>query len=165
MNRTAQRAALIAARRAISASLRKKWDAQIAEQVVDWCKTHTVKVAGLYNPIQAEPSLYSIFPLLVEMGIELSFPSAPVPNQALTFSAWKPGDELMKDQYGILVPLETAPKVKPDVLFIPCVGYTVDGHRLGYGGGFYDRTLTEQPKPNYRHCLSDLRMRAGIDAA
>jgi 5,10-methenyltetrahydrofolate synthetase len=147
MNRTAQRAALITARRSISAPLRKKWDTQIAQQVLAWCKTHKVKVAGLYNPIQAEPSLYEIFPLLAEMGVELALPSAPAKNQALTFSSWKPGDQLMKDRYGVLVPLETARKVKPEVLFIPCVGFTVDGYRLGYGGGFYDRTLAQQPKP------------------
>lgn len=150
MNRTAQRAALIAARRSISATLRKKWDAQIAQQVLDWCKAHSIKIAGLYNPIQAEPSLYEVFPLLAEMGIELALPASPAKNQAnqtLCFSSWKPGDQLMKDRYGILVPLETALKVKPEVLFIPCVGYTKEGYRLGYGGGFYDRTLAQQPKP------------------
>lgn len=166
MNRTAQRAALIAARRSISASLRKKWDAQIAEQVLAWCKAHSVKVAGLYNPIQAEPSLYEIFPLLSEMGVELALPTAPAKNhesQTLSFSAWKPGDQLMKDRYGVLVPLETAPKVKPEVLFVPCVGYTAEGYRLGYGGGFYDRTLAEQPKPKtigiaYRICQCELEL-------
>lgn len=166
MNRTAQRAALIAARRSISAPLRKKWDAQIGEQVVDWCKTHSIKLAGLYNPIQAEPSLYDIFPLLTQMGVVLALPSAPAlnqTNQTLSFSAWKPGDQLMKDRYGVLVPLETALKVKPEVLFIPCVGYTAEGYRLGYGGGFYDRTLAEQPRPKtigiaYRICLCEMEL-------
>jgi len=163
MNRTAQRAALIAARRSISASLRKKWDAQIAEQVVAWCKAHSVNVAGLYNPIQAEPSLYEIFPVLTEMGVQLALPSAPEINQALSFSLWKPGDQLMKDRYGVLVPLETAPKVKPEVLFIPCVGFTAEGYRLGYGGGFYDRTLAEPCKPTtigiaYQLCLCELEL-------
>lgn len=163
MNRTAQRAALIAARRSISSSQRKKWDAQIAEQVLSWCKEHSIKTAGLYNPIQAEPSLYEIFPQLAEMGVDIALPSVQGENQALLFSAWKLGDQLMKDRYGVLVPLETALKVKPDVLFIPCVGYTVDGYRLGYGGGFYDRTLAQQPKMKtigiaYRLCECELEV-------
>jgi 5-formyltetrahydrofolate cyclo-ligase len=163
MNRTAQRAALIAARRSISAPLRKKWDAQIAEQVLAWCKANSVNVAGLYNPIQAEPSLYEIFPRLTEMGVELALPSAPSKDQGLTFSSWKIGDQLMKDRYGVLVPLETAPKVVPDVLFIPCVGYTAEGYRLGYGGGFYDRTLAGQPRPKtigiaYRICICEMEL-------
>jgi len=147
MKKTAQRTALIAARRSISVSLRKKWDAQIAEQVVAWCKAHSVNVAGLYNPIQAEPSLCEIFPVLTEMGVQLAFPSVSEKNQALSFSLWQPGEPLMKDRYGVLVPVETAPKVKPEVLFIPCVGFTAEGYRLGYGGGFYDRTLAEPFKP------------------
>lgn len=163
MTRTAQRSALISARRAISAEQRKKWDAQISEQVYAWCKAHSIKIAGLYCPIQAEPSLHEIFSLLADIGVQIALPTASTKNQALTFSAWKPGDQLMKDFYGVLVPLETAPVVKPEVLFIPCVGFTQDGYRLGYGAGFYDRTLAEKPKPQaigvaYRICQCELEI-------
>lgn len=146
INRTEQRAALIADRRAINAQLKRQWDKEISEQVFAWCQTHRVRTVGVYSPIQGEPSLCEAFPLLVEIGIKLALPSVPAVDQALTFSAWSPGDELMKDRYGVLVPLETAPIVRPEVLFIPCVGYTADGYRLGYGGGYYDRTLAEKPK-------------------
>lgn len=147
ITRAAQRAKLIAERRAITAHQRRLWDREISEQVYAWCKSHEVTTVGVYSPIQGEPSLYEAFPLLVGMGIRLALPSVPAADQALTFSAWSPGDELMKDHFGVLVPLESAPLVKPEVLFIPCVGYTAEGYRLGYGGGFYDRTLAEQPKP------------------
>jgi 5-formyltetrahydrofolate cyclo-ligase len=161
--RVSQRAMLIAARREISAQVRKQWDKEISEQVLAWCKTNPVKIVGVYSPIQGEPSLYEVFPDLAEMGIRLALPSVPAADHALTFSAWTPGDELMKDRYGVLVPLETAPLVKPDVLFIPCVGYTTDGYRLGYGGGFYDRTLAEKPRPKtvgvaYRFSLCELEL-------
>ena len=161
--RVTQRAALISERREISAQYRKQWDKEISGQVLAWCKTNAVKTVGVYSPIQGEPSLYEVFPALVEIGIRLALPSVPVVDQALTFSAWTPGDELMKDRYGVLVPLETAPLVRPDVLFIPCVGYTVDGYRLGYGGGYYDRTLAEKPRPKtvgvaYRISLCELEV-------
>ena len=147
MNRTAQRAALIAARRAISASQRKLWDQQIASQVVTWCKENAIRTAGVYSPIQAEPCLSEVFPLLNDMGVQLALPSITDKDQALTFSRWQPGEELMKDRYGVLVPLSTAKIVHPEVLFVPCVGFTPQGYRLGYGGGFYDRTLAQKPKP------------------
>ncbi|MET3123733.1 5-formyltetrahydrofolate cyclo-ligase [Oxalobacteraceae bacterium GrIS 2.11] len=161
--RAAQRASLIAERRSISPHLRKRWDKEISEQVLDWCKAQGVGMVGAYNPIQGEPSLYEIFPALAEIGIKLALPSVPATDHALTFSAWTPGDELMKDRYGVLVPLETAPLVKPDVLFIPCVGYTAEGYRLGYGGGYYDRTLAEHPKPQtvgiaYRISMCELEI-------
>ncbi len=163
MNRAEQRNALIAARRAISTPMRKKWDAQIAEQVVAWCEEHSIKKAGLYNSIQAEPCLCEIFPLLSEMGIELSFPIAPDKKQPLTFAVWKLGDQLMKDRFGILIPLETAPVTEPEVVFIPCVGFTTERYRLGYGCGFYDRTLAERPHIKsvgiaYRFCQCEMEV-------
>jgi len=160
-NRAAKRAALIAERRAIDPQLRKEWDITIARQVVAWCKANHVKTAGVYSPIQGEPSLYDVFTELADMGVQLALPSVPGKEHPLTFLAWKPGDELMKDRFGVLVPLKTARELKPDVLFIPCVGYTAQGYRLGYGGGYYDRTLAGKPKPRtvgiaYRISLCEL---------
>jgi len=52
-----------------------------------------------------------------------------------------------EDAYGIPKPKDTEP-IHPTLLFVPCVGYGPGGYRLGYGGGFYDRTLaTLQPRP------------------
>ena len=147
MNRSASRAALLDARRAISPVQRKQWDKEIADQVLAWCQANPVSTIGVYSPIQAEPSLAEIFPALVALGLRLALPRAPAQHQQLIFCAWAPGDALMKDRYGVLVPVQTAVTVKPDALIIPCVGYTRDGYRLGYGGGFYDRTLESRPRP------------------
>jgi 5,10-methenyltetrahydrofolate synthetase len=74
----------------------------------------------------------------------------PVVNKAhktLTFHAWYPGCKMEEDAYGIPKPKDTE-LIVPTLLFVPCVGYGTGGYRLGYGGGFYDRTLaTLQPKP------------------
>lgn len=141
------RSALIEQRRSIDTTLRRKWDGDIAQQVLDWCRQHPFGIAGIYSPIQAEPSLAEVLPQLTALGIRLALPAAPVRDQALQFAEWRPGDELMKDRFGVLVPLESAPILKPDVLFIPCVGFTSANYRLGYGGGFYDRTLAQAPRP------------------
>ncbi len=159
--RTAQRGELIQRRRSIDPQLRKQWDSEIARRVYAWCEQNPVRVAGVYSPIQAEPSLTEVLPQLQELGVKLALPSAPVRDQGLTFAAWKPGDELMKDRFGVLVPLDSAPIVQPDVLFIPCVGFSADNYRLGYGGGFYDRTLARKHRPKtvgiaYRICQCEL---------
>jgi 5-formyltetrahydrofolate cyclo-ligase len=74
----------------------------------------------------------------------------PVVNKltkTLTFHAWYPGCPMEEDAYGIPKPKDTE-LVVPTLLFVPCVGYSAGGYRLGYGGGFYDRTLaTLQPHP------------------
>src|SRR5665647_2186749 len=74
----------------------------------------------------------------------------PVVNKlrkTLTFHAWYPGCPMEEDAYGIPKPKDTE-EIVPTLLFVPCVGYGPGGYRLGYGGGFYDRTLaTVQPRP------------------
>jgi 5-formyltetrahydrofolate cyclo-ligase len=68
-------------------------------------------------------------------------------NKTLTFYAWYPGCPMEEDAYGIPKPKDTE-VVSPTLLFVPCVGYGDRGYRLGYGGGFYDRTLAAlSPKP------------------
>ena len=68
-------------------------------------------------------------------------------HKTLTFHAWYPGCPMEEDAYGIPKPKGTE-LIVPTLLFVPCVGYGPGGFRLGYGGGFYDRTLaTLQPKP------------------
>jgi len=68
-------------------------------------------------------------------------------HKTLTFHAWYPGCPMEEDAYGIPKPKDTE-LVVPSLLFVPCVGYGPGGYRLGYGGGFYDRTLAAlEPRP------------------
>ncbi|MDB5939165.1 MAG: 5-formyltetrahydrofolate cyclo-ligase, partial [Polaromonas sp.] len=68
-------------------------------------------------------------------------------HKTLTFHAWYPGCPMEEDAYGIPKPKDTE-IIVPTLLFVPCVGYGPGGYRLGYGGGFYDRTLaTLSPRP------------------
>ena len=68
-------------------------------------------------------------------------------HKTLTFHAWYPGCPMEEDAYGIPKPKDTE-VIVPTLLFVPCVGYGPGGYRLGYGGGFYDRTLaTLSPRP------------------
>ena len=68
-------------------------------------------------------------------------------HKTLTFHAWYPGCPMEEDAYGIPKPKDTE-LIVPTLLFVPCVGYGHGGYRLGYGGGFYDRTLAAlEPRP------------------
>jgi 5,10-methenyltetrahydrofolate synthetase len=68
-------------------------------------------------------------------------------HKTMSFHTWYPGCPMEEDAYGIPKPKDTE-MVSPSLLFVPCVGYSAGGYRLGYGGGFYDRMLASlDPRP------------------
>ena len=68
-------------------------------------------------------------------------------HKTLTFHSWYPGCPMENDAYDIPKPKDTE-LIVPSLLFVPCLGYSAGGYRLGYGGGFYDRTLAAlEPRP------------------
>jgi 5-formyltetrahydrofolate cyclo-ligase len=82
--------------------------------------------------------------LLARLGDEghrLALPVMQGKGRPLLFRAWAPGDEMGSAQWGIAEPLPERPEVYPDVVLVPLVAFDAHGYRLGYGGGFYDRTL------------------------
>jgi len=123
-----------------------------------WLVDRPDVVIGAYWPIKGE---FDPLPALFrwqEAGREEDAKSAarnrriglPVVNKVdktLTFYTWYPGCPMEEDAYGIPKPKDTE-IIEPTLLFVPCVGYGPGGYRLGYGGGFYDRTLSAlNPKP------------------
>ena len=104
---------------------------------------------GAYWPIKGEfdalPALYRWTEADSRRCIGL--PVIDKATKRLSFQMWFPGCEMEEDAYGIPKPKDT-PSFEPTLLLVPCVGYGPEGVRLGYGGGFYDRTLaTLQPRP------------------
>ena len=78
---------------------------------------------------------------LAEKGHTLCLPVIEASGKPLYFRAWKPGDILEAGRYGIAIPSAHAPVLQPQVLVVPVVAFDRAGHRLGYGAGYYDRTI------------------------
>jgi 5-formyltetrahydrofolate cyclo-ligase len=76
-------------------------------------------------------------------------------GQALEVRAWAPGDALIDAAYGTRVPPESAAAVTPGLLLVPLLAYDERGYRLGYGGGFYDRSLAALSSPIAVGCAYD----------
>lgn len=76
-------------------------------------------------------------------GAQMALPVVIKKGERLTFRAWDWGQPLEEGVWGIQVPLASAPVVEPDVLIVPLLGFDHRGGRLGFGGGFYDRTLAD----------------------
>ncbi|TFW09777.1 5-formyltetrahydrofolate cyclo-ligase [Oxalobacteraceae bacterium OM1] len=137
---------LLAHRQSISAEVRREWDIAIGRRVLAWWNANPVAVLGVYWPIRSEPDLRPFYDGLAARGARLALPLVAQVDAPLQFHAWQPGDTLIKDSYGVMVPADGA-VVHPDALLIPCVGFNAGNIRLGYGGGFYDRTLASAARP------------------
>jgi 5-formyltetrahydrofolate cyclo-ligase len=98
-------------------------------------------VAG-YFPIRDEADPRALMSALAARGHPLALP-AIIPGQPLVFRAWKMGDAMRANAqaFNIPEPLESAAEVTPAVVLVPLLAFDATGHRLGYGGGYYDRTL------------------------
>ncbi len=89
---------------------------------------------------EADPAL--LLARLVEMGASIAFPRV-IKDQPLEFHLVPDGEVLEPGSFGIPEPLGHWPRAAPDVLLVPLLAFDAKGHRLGYGGGFYDRTLAD----------------------
>lgn len=98
-------------------------------------------VIALYWPLNHELDPRPLAERLLKAGRPLALPAVLGPEQALAFHAWAPGQALCADRYGIMTPLAAAPLVRPRVIVVPLLAFDAGGVRLGYGGGYYDRTL------------------------
>jgi 5-formyltetrahydrofolate cyclo-ligase len=102
-------------------------------------------IAG-YWPIADEIDDRAFLKHCHKQGLQCGLPFITDEDSRLTFKAWQPADVLEKGMYGIQAPSPEAPELIPDVLLVPLVAFDKDCHRLGKGGGFYDRTLAHLRK-------------------
>jgi 5-formyltetrahydrofolate cyclo-ligase len=98
-------------------------------------------VVGGYHalPDEADPAL--LLARLVELGCHIAYPRVAGKGLPLDFHRVPDGEVLAPGAFGIHEPLDTWPRATPDLLLVPLLAFDALGHRLGYGGGFYDRTL------------------------
>jgi 5-formyltetrahydrofolate cyclo-ligase len=141
------RRALLAARSAIAADARRQYDAAIGAHVLAWWGTHPVRTLGIFWPMRGEPDLRDVYVELAAHGVQLALPLVVARDAPLQFAAWAPGEPLETDAMGVSIPARSRIMLNPEALLIPCVGFNATRVRLGYGGGYYDRTLAVTPRP------------------
>lgn len=146
-DKIALRHSLIKLRRSIASAQRAQHDRAIGSHVTAWWRAHPAPVLGVYWPIHHEPDLHAAYAELAAAGVQLALPVVIAPDAPLQFAAWTPGAPLVKDAFGVSIPAGTINPLQPQALLIPCVGFSAAGFRLGYGGGFYDRTLASSIHP------------------
>ena len=99
-------------------------------------------VAG-YWPMRGEIDVRPLLFALLGRGHTVLLPDTPPPGQQLAFHHWRPGARMFPGRFGTQRP--DGPIGMPDVLLVPLLAFDPAGHRLGYGGGYYDRTIAAMP--------------------
>jgi len=118
--------------------------AALAQALLDTLMTLEPECLGLYSAMRREFNVAAALhadPRFAKTGLAL--PYARRTPRALSFRRWQPGRPTVADECGIAS--SDGAEVEPDVVVIPCVGFTAGRHRLGFGGGYYDRWLAAHP--------------------
>jgi len=96
-------------------------------------------IAG-YSPINTEINPLKVLEKLESDGYNLCLPIVKAKATPLCFKSWKFGEELVKGKYNVKIP-KKGNWVVPDIVITPLLAFDHRGYRLGYGGGYYDRTI------------------------
>jgi len=138
---------LIAERQALAPGVRAALSAALDAALDAQFPPGSLGLVAGYWPIRGEfdPRPYLIRTLAA--GALVALPVVTGPHAGLSFRRWTPEATMEAGTWGIPHPV-AGPDVRPDTLLVPLVGFDARGHRLGYGGGFYDRTLAAlHPRP------------------
>jgi 5-formyltetrahydrofolate cyclo-ligase len=134
------RAVALRRRDALNAEQRSGAAVAIAARMPPLVMTSSTVVAG-YAPIRSEIDPVPLMEMFAARGAVLAMPAILRPDAALVFRAWKPGDALMRGTLGTYEPPANIVELVPDIVLVPLAAFDRAGHRIGYGAGYYDRTL------------------------
>ncbi|MDI2113377.1 5-formyltetrahydrofolate cyclo-ligase [Commensalibacter nepenthis] len=100
-------------------------------------------VIACFWPLEDEADLRPLMHQLYQQGFQVALPKTPIKGNPLTFYSWYPTALMQEGRYKTIYP--NTEIIKPDFILVPLMGFDRKGNRLGYGGGYYDRTLQHFP--------------------
>jgi 5-formyltetrahydrofolate cyclo-ligase len=131
----------LARRKALPSETRSRLTERLIQEGLRLARLWTPSVVSAFHPIREEPDALALLGALADDGFATALPVVVGRGAHLTFRLWRPGAPTALGGMGIPEPVETAPAVDPDLLFVPLACFDRRGHRIGYGAGYYDRSL------------------------
>jgi 5-formyltetrahydrofolate cyclo-ligase len=143
--RRACRREMVARRESVASVQHAQWSAEIVKILRSTLEIP--QVCAFCWPIKHEPDVRAIIEYWVGLGARAVLPVVVADDAPLRFRAWTAQSRLQPDRYGIPTPVD-GEWLTPDLILLPLNGFDAAGYRLGYGGGYFDRTLAAlSPRP------------------
>ncbi len=146
--RRSERQRLLALRTGTPQAQRRAWGQEIEQRLHLLLQDRPGITLGVYWPFQAEFDPRPVIDWLIARGSSVALPAVVDRKGPLEYRAWRPGETLVDGVWDIPIP-EKRETVVPQAVLAPLVGFDRDCYRLGYGGGYFDRTLAAlSPRPS-----------------
>jgi 5-formyltetrahydrofolate cyclo-ligase len=133
---------------------------QLSAHLAAYLAARPPRIVAGYWPIGSEIDPRPALLALAARGAILALPETTAPGEALRLRLWTPGETLQLGRFGTSHP--SGAIVAPDLVLVPLLAFDRSGQRLGYGGGYYDRTLAIEPRPYAIGCAYAAQERAGL---
>ena len=145
--RRSERQRLLVLRTGVPPAERRRWGDHIEARLRALLDEPTVSILGVYWPFQAEFDPRPLIDWLSARGSKVALPAVVDKKGPLEYRAWRPGEPLVDGVWNIPIPCKRE-IVVPQAVLAPLVGFDRQCYRLGYGGGYFDRTLAAlSPRP------------------
>ena len=131
----------LARRKGLPGEARARLTERLLSEGVRLARLRNASIVSAFHSIREEPDTLALLTALANQGFTTALPAVVGPTTHLEFRLWRPGDPVLIGRMGIPEPLDSSPAVEPDLLFVPLACFDRRGHRIGYGAGYYDRSL------------------------
>ncbi len=115
---------------------------QLATQLNSWPVLTPEAIVSAYWPLHSEIDPRDFLKIFHERGGHIVLPTIGTQDTSLAFYSWQPEQVLIRSPWGFMEPEKTSLPVDPEILLLPLLAFDDAGHRLGYGQGHYDRTIS-----------------------
>ena len=137
-------------RKAISKKNTYRFNSINIDQLLKNKKLNNLKIISSFFSIKSEISTADLNEYLISKNKILSFPVVNPKSKILSFRKFKKNQKLVEGSYNIPEPLLENEELIPNLIFVPCLAFDIQGYRLGYGGGYYDRTFAHFKSINHQ---------------
>jgi len=146
-----QRKEFTVIRKKLNENINYKFKPKIIDQLLKNKKLNNVKIISSFFSIKTEMPTRDLNDYLMNKNKILTFPTINSKIKILLFKTYKKNQNLIEGYYKIPEPPKDNEEFIPDLLFVPCLAFDNQGYRLGYGGGYYDRTFAYFESINHQY--------------